>query len=187
MAEALRDRGYATGMVGKWCATAPSRARIYIRAPPTSHAALSFSLRHLGGTADGRGLPTRHGFSTYWGMPITNVQSCRSGHQEYPQPSLFHFVATRTPTNIIFATLGLIALTPWLYRSLARWRTTGALLALGGALPVLWFTATLTLINSRSCFLYANETLIEQPAEIGYLYVEIRTASTSALSVAALC
>ena len=140
----------------------------------TSHAALCFSAstpRHLGGTADGRGLPTRHGFSTYWGMPITNVQSCRSGHQEYPQTSLFHFVATRTPTNAIFATLGLIALTPWLFRSLARWRTTGALLALGGALPVLWFTATLTLINSRSCFLYANETLIEQPAEIGYLCV----------------
>jgi steryl-sulfatase len=142
IAEALRDRGYRTCMVGKW---------------------------HLGGTADPVGLPSRHGFDTYWGMPITNVQSCRAGHQEYPHSTLLSFVATRTPTKYILGTLLVLALTPWLVRSLSSWRVCASVVALLCALPVFWFAATLTLINSRACFLYANETLIEQPAEIGYL------------------
>ena len=142
IAEALRDRGYLSCMVGKW---------------------------HLGGTADPSGLPTRHGFESYWGMPITNVQACRSGHQEYPHATLLGFVATRNPTNLILGTLCLLALTPWFTKSLARWRLCAALTALISAASILWFTATLTLINSRSCFLYENETLIEQPVEIGYL------------------
>lgn len=142
IAEALQERGYKTCMVGKW---------------------------HLGGTGDPAGLPTRHGFETYWGMPITNVQSCRAGHQEYPHATLLEFVATRNPTNMILLSLLVLALTPWAFKSLSRWRLCAAMSALLGALPILWFTATLTLINSRACFLYANETLIEQPAEIGYL------------------
>ena len=33
--------------------------------------------------------------SRYWGMPITNVQSCRAGHAEYPHLNLPHFLIDR--------------------------------------------------------------------------------------------
>ena len=46
LAEALRDAGFSTGLVGKW---------------------------HLGGPADGRGLPTRHGF----GLAVRAGLRCR--------------------------------------------------------------------------------------------------------------
>lgn len=140
--ELLRSRGYSTGMVGKW---------------------------HLGGTADGRGLPTRHGFDSYWGMPITNVQACRAGHREYPHSSLLAFIVDRPPTNLVFGAMLVVALTPWLIASLWRWRVPALLLAAITVGLTLWFTATLTLLNPNACFLYANETLIEQPIEIGYL------------------
>jgi hypothetical protein len=41
--------GYRTGAVGKW---------------------------HLGLGRDGEHLPTRHGFDSFFGMPVTNVQTC---------------------------------------------------------------------------------------------------------------
>ena len=87
LAEALRDAGFSTGMVGKW---------------------------HLGGPADGRGLPTRHGFDSYWGMPVTNVRGCRAGHKEYRHASLLLFVLDRSPTGAILAALAALAIAPWL-------------------------------------------------------------------------
>ena len=93
--EALRAAGYSTAMVGKW---------------------------HLGGPADPRALPTRHGFDSYWGMPHSNVQACRAGHQEYEHATLLHFIITRPPTDKIMAGLGVILVTPWVLRSGQRWR-----------------------------------------------------------------
>jgi len=49
MAEVAQQLGYRTGMVGKW---------------------------HLGLGRDGEHLPTRHGFDSFFGMPVTNVQTC---------------------------------------------------------------------------------------------------------------
>lgn len=49
MAEVARAQGYRTGLVGKW---------------------------HLGLGAEGEYLPTQHGFDSFFGMPVTNVQTC---------------------------------------------------------------------------------------------------------------
>ena len=49
MAEVAQKLGYRTGLVGKW---------------------------HLGLGRNGEHLPTRHGFDTFFGMPVTNVQTC---------------------------------------------------------------------------------------------------------------
>ena len=79
LAEVLKGAGYSTAAVGKW---------------------------HLGGTADGVGLPTRHGYDSYWGMPVTNVQSCTAGHKEYQQATLLGFVLDRWPTGVSVSTRG---------------------------------------------------------------------------------
>ena len=97
---------------------------------------------HLGGTADGHGLPTRHGFDSYWGMPITNVQACRAGHQEYIHSSLWAFLIDRSPTNVILLALAVIALTPYVLGFYARWTipTLLACLSWAVAMPssILW-------------------------------------------------
>jgi arylsulfatase A-like enzyme len=49
MAEVAQQLDYRTGMVGKW---------------------------HLGFGDNGEHLPTRHGFDSFFGMPVTNVQTC---------------------------------------------------------------------------------------------------------------
>jgi hypothetical protein len=48
-ASIAKSLGYRTGVVGKW---------------------------HLGLGRDGDHLPTRHGFDSFFGMPVTNVQTC---------------------------------------------------------------------------------------------------------------
>ena len=132
----------------------------------TSHAVGKW---HLGGTADGQGLPTRHGFDSYWGMPITNVQACRAGHQEYIHSSLWSFLIDRSPTNVILLALAVIALTPYALGFYARWTITTLLVCGASAGYIYWFTATLTLINPKSCLLYENETLIEQPVQLNHM------------------
>ena len=124
---------------------------------------------HLGGTADGRALPTRHGFDSYWGMPITNVQACKPGRQEYQQSTLFTFILSRKPTGAIFGALAFVALTPWALGWYLRWRVCTLALVLAAGGYIIWYTGTLTLINSKACFLYANETLIEQPVQLCFL------------------
>lgn len=49
IAEVAQQVGYRTGMVGKW---------------------------HLGLGRGGEHLPIHHGFDTFYGMPVTNVQTC---------------------------------------------------------------------------------------------------------------
>ena len=124
---------------------------------------------HLGGTADERGLPTRHGFDSYWGMPITNVQACRAGHREYPHPSLVFFIADRSPVNMILVAMGVVAATPWLFGLYWRWRLLGLAMALSVAGLIYGFTSTLTLLNPSACLLYEGERVVEQPVELGYL------------------
>ena len=142
LAESLRDRGYTTLMLGKW---------------------------HLGGTADETGLPTRHGFQSYWGMPITNVQACRSGHKEYPHSMFLLFLIDRTPINRILPALGLIAITPHLFGMYRRWKYLGLIIAVSTFAIIYLFTSHLTLLNPNACLLYQDEKPIEQPVELGYL------------------
>jgi hypothetical protein len=103
-------------------------------------------------------------------MPHTNVQACRAGHREFPQPTLLHFALSRSPTDKIFGALAVVALTPWWLllprrqgQRWRRWRLPVAAAAVGVGAAILWITSTLTLLNQRgACVLYANETLIAQ-------------------------
>lgn len=116
-------------------------------------------------------------------MPHTNAQACRAGHKEYVHATLFGFVATRDPTDKVLAALLLVLLTPWAFgRAGRRWRLPAAALAVGAAAVVFWMTSTLTLLNQRgACVLYANETLVEQPVEIGYLTLRHTEQATAFL------
>ena len=140
LAEALRDRGYSTHMVGKW---------------------------HLG--VFHHALPTAHGFGSYWGMPATNVQACKPGRVEYPHDSLLEFMLTRNPTDKVFAAAAVVALTPHALGASRLARVAAATLAAATFGAVYIFTSTLTLLNPRSCMLFDGETVVEQPVQLNYL------------------
>jgi arylsulfatase A-like enzyme len=89
MAEIAQRLGYRTGIVGKW---------------------------HLGLGRDGEHLPTRHGFDSFFGMPVTNVQTCGNkkiynligGHGEVLDRSypVFWFAST-SRVNYIYCSIEL--------------------------------------------------------------------------------
>ena len=116
-------------------------------------------------------------------MPITNVQSCRAGHAEYPHLNLPHFLIDRQAPLMVG--LLVVGVAPRLLGLSAGWRALSLGWAASTALVILWFTATLTLINPNACFLYSNETLIEQPAEIGYLTLRHTRQATAFIAEAA--
>ena len=116
-------------------------------------------------------------------MPITNVQSCRAGHAEYPHLNLPHFLIDRQAPLMVG--LLVVGVAPRLLGLSAVWRALSLGWAASTALVILWFTATLTLINPNACFLYSGETLIEQPAEIGYLTLRHTRQATAFIAEAA--
>ena len=77
MAEVAQSLGYRTGIVGKW---------------------------HLGLGRNGEHLPTHHGFDSFFGMPVTNVQTCGNkkiynligGHGEVLDRSLISYWISQT-------------------------------------------------------------------------------------------
>lgn len=77
IAEVAQNVGYRTGLVGKW---------------------------HLGLGRNGEHLPTRHGFDSFFGMPVTNVQACGNkkvynligGHGEVLDRSFLSYWITLT-------------------------------------------------------------------------------------------
>lgn len=77
MAEAAKQLGYRTGVVGKW---------------------------HLGLGRNGEHLPIHHGFDSFFGMPVTNVQTCGNkkiynligGHGEVLDRSYFEYWLSMT-------------------------------------------------------------------------------------------
>lgn len=77
IAQLAKQLGYRTGLVGKW---------------------------HLGLGENGDHLPTRHGFDSFFGMPVTNVQTCGNkkvynligGHGEILDRSFLSYWITLT-------------------------------------------------------------------------------------------
>ncbi|UJR27079.1 hypothetical protein I4U23_008381 [Adineta vaga] len=144
IAEVAQQKGYRTGLVGKW---------------------------HLGLGKDGEHLPTRHGFDTFFGMPVTNVQTCGNkkiynligGHGEVLDRSFIAYWLALTG-KVWLAFIG-IALTTWLLYS----RKLALIILFCGAMGFfggMWYTVSFTLLSRSSCLLYRNETIIEQPVHL---------------------
>ncbi|CAF2866519.1 unnamed protein product [Rotaria sp. Silwood2] len=144
MAEIAQQLGYRTGIVGKW---------------------------HLGLGRDGEHLPTRHGFHTFFGMPVTNVQTCGNkkvynligGHGEVLDRSFFSYWITFG--HKVWLTIIFIVCVTWLFYS---HKLALIILGLGaiGFFGGMWYTLSFTLLSRSSCLLYRNETIIEQPVHL---------------------
>ncbi|CAF0974112.1 unnamed protein product [Rotaria sordida] len=144
MAEIAQQLGYRTGLVGKW---------------------------HIGLGRDGEHLPTRHGFHTFFGMPVTNVQTCGNkkvynligGHGEVLERSYFSYWITLR--GKIWLAIICIILVTWLIYSR---KLAFIILVLGiiGFFGGMWYSLSFTLLSRSSCLLYRNETIIEQPVHL---------------------
>ncbi|CAF0891183.1 unnamed protein product [Adineta steineri] len=144
MAEIAQKLGYRTGLVGKW---------------------------HLGLGRNGEHLPTRHGFDTFFGMPVTNVQTCGNkkiynligGHGEVLDRSFLSYWITLT--GKVWLTFIGIAFATWYFYS----RKLAFIILFAGAIGFfggMWYTLSFTLLSRSSCLLYRNETIIEQPVHL---------------------
>ncbi|CAF2075616.1 unnamed protein product [Rotaria magnacalcarata] len=144
VAQVAQELGYRTGLVGKW---------------------------HLGLGRDGEHLPTRHGFHTFFGMPVTNVQTCGNkkvynligGHGEILDRSFFSYWITLT--GKIWLTIIVVALVTWLFYSRKLAFIILIICAIGFFVGM-WYTLSFTLLSRSSCLLYRNETIIEQPVHL---------------------
>jgi steryl-sulfatase len=145
LAEQLKDAGYATGMVGKW------------------H--LGINNGSLSWDQNTKLLPRNHGFDSYYGMAVTNVQNCHPDRSTHHYGSLMMFLVVRVGVYFALASVTVCAAA---FFKLVSNRTALVLnvliaLALAGAW---YYTAHFTLLSPRSCVLYENEELIEQPVRL---------------------
>jgi steryl-sulfatase len=130
------DYGYATHMSGKW---------------------------HLGSASDY--LPTNHGFDSFYGMGITNVQSCDPTRKIFIQNSLFEFFLMKAyfPYLIMFLT---IPTSTYYFTQKKSHVFFSIVFILFNFYLGYYFTATYTLLNRDMCLLYQDKQIIQQPMEL---------------------
>lgn len=140
IAEVAQQLGYRTALIGKW---------------------------HLGLGRNGEHLPIYHGFDSFFGMPVTNVQTCGNkkvysligSHGESIDRSFVLYWILLT--GKVWLTIIVLALGVWYVSS--RLAIIILLLGISGFVVGLWYTLSFTLLSRSSCLLYRNETIIEQP------------------------
>ena len=137
ISETLKEKyGYATHMSGKW---------------------------HLGTATDY--LPTNHGFDSFYGMGITNVQSCDPNRTIFIQSTLFEFVLMKTyfPFIIMFLT---IPTSTYYFARNKSYVFYSILWILFNFYLGYYYTVTYTLLNRDMCLLYQDKQIIQQPMEL---------------------
>ncbi len=141
IAEVLRHEGYATGLVGKW---------------------------HLGIGDGNRHLPTRHGFERYYGMPITNVQTCKPGKTIFVHSSIELFFLSKAYHGLLIALLCMLAMFKCMpiFRKRPELMRVGIALLSLGAYAGLYYMKTYTLLNDKMCLLYRGENIAQQPVNL---------------------
>lgn len=146
IASMLRARGYATGMVGKW------------------HVGMGVNCSHC---------PLAHGFDSYWGMPVTNVQACGQRAEWVTQASMLHFIFEQYPAGLILRTcLVLLAASCALVlvgRLSPRSLLLHACLAAALLYTVYFIPSTIMLLSPKACVLFEGDSVIEQPVQLKYL------------------
>jgi len=135
LAEALKTQGYKTALVGKW---------------------------HLGTGIHGEHLPTAHGFDYYYGMPVSNVQTC-GGKKIFKEDTLIAFSIGRTWN--IWTAMIVIILVARIFGVTGNKLTFCAFILIG--VMIFFFTyyylGHCTLCARMACVLYEDDQVIEQP------------------------
>ncbi|XP_076838468.1 steryl-sulfatase [Brachyhypopomus gauderio] len=133
-ARLLKEQGYKTAVIGKW------------------H--LGLNCEH---SSDHCHHPSAHGFDHFYGIPLTNLRDCQSGHG-----SVFSVALIHVPYGVVVAVLGgLVSLYVTGARVAARRLALGlgALLLTAAAL----FGLLLLTYADLNCFLMRGEEVVEQP------------------------
>ncbi|XP_054576241.1 arylsulfatase D-like [Eptesicus fuscus] len=140
-ARILQQRGYATGLIGKW---------------------------HQGVSCQSRGdhchHPLRHGFDYFYGMPFTLVNDCLPGRP----PEVDAALRARLWRLTQWLAVGLLTLAAgkaWGLLAVPR----GAVLGAGGLLVLFfggWY-ASFGFVRRWNCLLMRNHEVVEQPMDLG--------------------
>jgi len=119
---------------------------------------------------NGELLPIEHGFESFYGMPVTNVQAC--GNRDQNRAPTWLFLLRRLPPALL-ASLAVILLSGVLLRwwGLVSTACSGCSIMLVCILCWLIFTFTYryTLLSPQACLLYRNSEIIEQPVLLSTL------------------
>eukprot|EP01103_Thecamoeba_quadrilineata_P003116 TRINITY_DN12935_c0_g1_i1.p1 TRINITY_DN12935_c0_g1~~TRINITY_DN12935_c0_g1_i1.p1 ORF type:complete len:591 (-),score=95.63 TRINITY_DN12935_c0_g1_i1:75-1637(-) len=144
IAEVLKNKGYKTGLIGKW---------------------------HLGihdnsGGQNGNLLPQNQGFDMFRGMPLTNVQPC--GGKSLFDGTFFHSFIRRT----FYYWLPFFLMAPLLsYLGVNLRRTLIVVLAMSFVMSLIFaYVYYFTLVNPSSCLAFEDAKISEQPADVGALH-----------------
>lgn len=149
LAEAFKSAGYRTAMVGKW---------------------------HIGTGSGGQHLPNRHGFDSYYGMPVTNVQPCGDVHIFEGRPyAALSFLETHRAYALLYAAkaapyfaalaAGALALA-WLGALGRRGAAACAAVLLVGFCAGYYVAVYNTLMTPGACYLQRDGVTVERPVRL---------------------
>ncbi|XP_071957737.1 steryl-sulfatase-like [Antedon mediterranea] len=135
MAEVFKEKGYDTRLLGKW---------------------------HIGNGPGGKYLPMRHGFDYWVGTPLTHAYSCSNTYKG--QWTLQNFLYPLFEHTSILMTMALLI--PVL-KLLGFIELNGVVMLTKGLVVfyILYFLYMIhfSLLNPKSCILYRNDEIIQQP------------------------
>jgi steryl-sulfatase len=149
LARLLRTKGYRTAAIGKW---------------------------HLGLHEH---LPTRHGFDFFYGLPVTNVQTCGGkviyntvgGGGKVFKQTFPGFVWRRT--KWVWTSWVVITLSLFLLGFISKRSAIFLIFLMFVAFAMAWWYIKLfTLLNRASCVLLRNEEIVQQPVQLQNLTVQ---------------
>eukprot|EP01080_Neovahlkampfia_damariscottae_P002850 gene2850-4693_t len=153
IAKLLKKEGYKTAAIGKW---------------------------HLGIGKDNEHLPTSHGFDYFYGLPVTNVQTCAGkpiystvgGHGKIlGSQNIFEWFFKRYLP--IWTLIFISPFTLYFLNILSTRKTIQLyMMIILIFLFSVYYARLFTLLNPSSCLLYKNEEIIQQPVKLQNLTIQ---------------
>ena len=122
-------------------------------------------------------LPTHHGFDSYYGMPVTNVETCDPNFTIYPDSTLFSYLF-RSQSRVFVALFVIMAIFSGFKPSFSTLLKSSLLTIIFLAVLYMYVLST-TLLSQHSCVLYRDDVLVEQPVQLENLTVRFTDEATS--------
>ena len=161
LAKVLKSKGYNTGFVGVW---------------------------GLGVGRNGEYLPLSHGFDSWYGVPSAHIHHCTESHEtkSKPQHMLEAVWSIFRPLFYIFPVVGFVV---WYNGHVINMVTVSTVV-----IAFVFYSSilhdvihyTMDLIQTRSCVLYKNNNIIEQPYNVENMTLRFTRSAVNFLEMSSL-